>query len=266
MNPLSVSCVIPCFNGAPTLQRTARSALAQDHLGDCIVVDDASTDDSAAVAADLQKGDSRVRVIRLACNLGQASARNIGAALTTSELLVFLDSDDEYLPGFFARAVGLFGKHPECAAIKTGIEVVNLPADLPLADDDPRYNAAVFSSGSNLVVRRSVFWAVGGFPVGSAFRRALGGEDIALNNALQANFGMSFVRRKCLRVHNRPGSHLEQYLRRTRAENGEVVFVQDLPEEQDGSWLAAQQAHQARAAADREQLARLTTRSRARGG
>lgn len=253
----SVSCVVPCHNAAGTLRRAVRSVLAQDHVRDCVLVDDASGDDTRAVANRLAAEDARVRVIGLARNLGQAAARNVGAALAGGDLLVFLDADDEYLPGFFAAAVRRFAADPAVAAIKVGVEIVGMPAHLSLPDDDPRYAAVVNSSASNMMLWKFVFFAAGGFPLGPAFGGELGGEDIALVNAVWANYGMYYLGQRFLRVHDRPGSHLARYLARTRVENGRIVFTADPREVRDGAWQAAVARHRSCAAAARQRIARL---------
>ncbi|MFI5940010.1 CDP-glycerol glycerophosphotransferase family protein [Streptomyces uncialis] len=64
-----------------------------------IVVDDASPDASAAIAAEYAARDPRVRLIRLDRHTGAGAARNAGAARARGEYLFFLDGDDLLLPG-----------------------------------------------------------------------------------------------------------------------------------------------------------------------
>ena len=71
--PVTVSIITPCYNGAPFLHATLQSALAQTHAPlEVIVVDDGSTDESAAIA---EAFGTPVRVIRQA-NQGESVARN----------------------------------------------------------------------------------------------------------------------------------------------------------------------------------------------
>src|SRR5689334_313192 len=100
----TIGAVIPAFNGARHLDETIRSVLAQTvPVTELVVVDDGSTDDSAAVAAVFPN----VRVIRQA-NAGQAAAFNRGVADLTSEFVAFLDQDDLWTPDRLARQLPCF--------------------------------------------------------------------------------------------------------------------------------------------------------------
>jgi glycosyltransferase involved in cell wall biosynthesis len=84
-----VSAVIPAYNAGQFIHRSIESALAQTHhLVEVIVVDDGSTDDTAAVAAQYP-----VTVIRQT-NGGPAKARNTGVKAARGEWIAFLDHDD----------------------------------------------------------------------------------------------------------------------------------------------------------------------------
>lgn len=95
--------IVPCFNGAATLDDTIASARAQtaDDL-EILVVDDGSTDDSAAIADRHAAADARVRVIR-ETNRGVGAARNAGLALARGRYVSFLDADDLLEPAKLAR-------------------------------------------------------------------------------------------------------------------------------------------------------------------
>jgi glycosyltransferase involved in cell wall biosynthesis len=93
--PPSISVIIPVYNAAPYLAEALRSVLAQTRsANEIIVVDDGSTDDSAAVA---QGFVPQVKLIQQA-NLGAAAARNSGVRLAQGDLLAFLDADDLWFP------------------------------------------------------------------------------------------------------------------------------------------------------------------------
>ncbi len=92
----TVSVIIPTYNRAEVLPRAIKSVLAQtyDDL-ELIVVDDASTDDTAAVVE--QFDDNRVQYYCLDENSGANAARNKGVECSSGELISFLDSDDQLL-------------------------------------------------------------------------------------------------------------------------------------------------------------------------
>jgi len=100
MRPL-VSIIIPCFNAARWLETTIDSARRQEGAElDIIVIDDGSTDESAAIAERLS--GPQLRVLRQP-NGGAARARNRGLAAARGEFIQFLDADDVLLPGKLAR-------------------------------------------------------------------------------------------------------------------------------------------------------------------
>lgn len=91
--------VIAAHNAAATIQRAVRSAFEQAEATEIIVVDDASTDDTAAIAESLKDGTARLQIIRLETNAGPAAARNRALALSKAKFVTPLDADDYMLPG-----------------------------------------------------------------------------------------------------------------------------------------------------------------------
>jgi glycosyltransferase involved in cell wall biosynthesis len=92
-----VSVIVPCHDRADVIGRAVRSALTQT-VGDLevVVVDDASTDGTAAAVAAIE--DPRVRYVARPVRGGGSAARNTGIDVSTGRILAFLDSDDEWLP------------------------------------------------------------------------------------------------------------------------------------------------------------------------
>nr|MDT0656800.1 glycosyltransferase 87 family protein [Micromonospora sp. DSM 115978] len=112
MNPL-VSVIIPCYNRTQTIELCLRSVAAQTYPAiEVIVVDDASTDDSAAVAE-----TAGATVLRLPANRGPSAARNLGAEHARGEILFFLDADVALEQGGVAAAVAALRSAPELGAI-----------------------------------------------------------------------------------------------------------------------------------------------------
>lgn len=96
-----LSIIIPMFNREDFIARTLRSCLEQDFDDfEVVVVDDASSDRSIQVVS--RFADQRIRLERHAHNRGRCPARNTGMAVARGSWFVFLDSDDELLPGGLA--------------------------------------------------------------------------------------------------------------------------------------------------------------------
>lgn len=123
--PLLVSVVIPCHNSTKTIALCVQSALTQTYPRvEVIVVDDASTDDTAEIV-----GRHECRLIRLSENVGAGVARNHGIAASRGEVLFFLDSDVALAPDAVANAVDILTGDPGCGA------VWGVYGDRPLIDD-----------------------------------------------------------------------------------------------------------------------------------
>ncbi len=100
---IKYSVIIPVYNAEKTLERCVSSLLSENYP-DCeiILVNDGSTDHSAELCADYANADSRVRFFSKE-NGGVSTARNAGLDLAVGEYVLFVDSDDYVLPGFFDK-------------------------------------------------------------------------------------------------------------------------------------------------------------------
>ena len=101
--------VIAAHNAEGTVNRAVGSALAQDHVREVIVVDDASTDQTAAAARAGDDGSGRLKVLVETSNLGPAGARNRALACSQAAYFCVLDADDYMLPGRMARLIASGG-------------------------------------------------------------------------------------------------------------------------------------------------------------
>jgi GT2 family glycosyltransferase len=117
-----VSVVLPTWNRAYVLPRAVESVLAQGypHI-ELLVVDDGSTDDTAAVAA---RYGAKVRYLARP-NGGVAAARNTGLAAVRGEFVALLDSDDEWLPWKVEAQVAVFRKFPEVGMVWSDMTAVD---------------------------------------------------------------------------------------------------------------------------------------------
>ncbi|MDQ2094938.1 glycosyltransferase family 2 protein [Rhodalgimonas zhirmunskyi] len=166
------SVVIPVYNAALTLPATIAALQAQTVTDwECILVEDASTDDSWQVADALVRTDRRLTLVRNP-GKGPSAARNHGAlTLARGEIIAFCDADDLWQPrklqgvslrildrgadAAFGR-IGFFRDTPE--DVRTRSTLPMRPVTVPmLLGENP------VCTLSNLSLRRSVFAALGGF-------------------------------------------------------------------------------------------------------
>src|ERR1043165_2130661 len=103
------SIIIATHSRSQLLPRAVESARAAGIDVEVIVIDDASTDETAAVCRTL-KGIKYLRVER---NQRVAGARNIGLVASKGEYLSFLDDDDTRLPGSLDLQVELLAQNPD---------------------------------------------------------------------------------------------------------------------------------------------------------
>ncbi len=109
-----VSIIIPTYNRSKLLRVALKSALAQTYPNiEIIVVDDGSTDDTAAVVAQYA---GRVTYLKQA-NQDVAAARNTGIRAASGEYLTFLDDDDLIMPTKIARQVQVLASRPEVGLV-----------------------------------------------------------------------------------------------------------------------------------------------------
>lgn len=165
----SVGVVIPAFNAERFISDAIASVLAQSHAHlECVVIDDGSTDDTAAVAEGF--GD-RVRVIRQP-NRGVSAARNRGVDETTAPFLAFLDADDCWLPRRLELGLAFLRDAAPLQAVVCGTQVVDesrRPLRILRQDAHPTpydlllCRATLVSASSNLLITRTCFEAAGRF-------------------------------------------------------------------------------------------------------
>jgi glycosyltransferase involved in cell wall biosynthesis len=100
-----VTAIVPAFNAAATLAETLQSVAAQTWRAfECLIVDDGSTDETAAIAEAFCQADRRFTLLRKE-NGGVASARNHGLGRARGEFVAPLDADDLWHPHFLAEMV-----------------------------------------------------------------------------------------------------------------------------------------------------------------
>ena len=164
-----VTAIIPAYNGASRyLDKAIQSVLAQTSRElELIVVDDASTDDTARVVLCYPQ----VRYVRRTTNGGQAAARNDGARRATGMFLAFLDQDDLWKPTFLEETVPNLQYHANAAVVHCDGYQVNEAGEILEYDRAMKHTRSitqmlrgghdVATSGS--LFRKAYFDAVGGY-------------------------------------------------------------------------------------------------------
>lgn len=225
-----VSVVVPVFNGEAYLRESLESILAQSYPAlEVIVVDDASSDASAQIAADLARADQRVTVRKQPSNVGQFANVNAGLSVARGEFVAVYHADDVYHPEIVAREVAFLQTRPEAAAVFTLAVLVDeaghefgridrLPPDIE-AEELLRYplvlNAilryeSLFLPTPSALVRRDVYTQLGDYSLAYGLR---GDLEMWLRIARHRPLGLI---RECLmryRVGNHNESRRYAYLR-----------------------------------------------------
>lgn len=107
LNP-AVSVVICAYNAEHYLSRSIESILNQTYKNiEVVVVDDASTDATAAIAEKWAVQDKRVSLVKQKVNGGLANTRMAGLENTKYELIIFIDADDVALPMMIEKQVSI---------------------------------------------------------------------------------------------------------------------------------------------------------------
>ncbi len=104
-----VDVVVPCYNYGRYLTQCVDSILSQTGVDvRVLIIDDASSDDSAQVGARLAARDARVRFVRHEVNKRNIATYNEGIEWARSELFLLLSADDYLVEGALARAASVF--------------------------------------------------------------------------------------------------------------------------------------------------------------
>jgi glycosyltransferase involved in cell wall biosynthesis len=208
----SISIVMPLYNKEKDVVRALHSVLMQTvHDFELLVVNDGSTDKGPEIVRAIE--DNRIRVLDQP-NSGVSAARNRGIEEAKSDLITFLDADDEWDKDFLETIMNLRNKFSMCEVFATSYwfsnpeghrrkaVIRNLPEGpwegtltgyfaVAAKSDPPLWTSAVG------VTKRAIT-SVGGFPIGIH-----SGEDLLTWAKLAANYDIAYANRPCA-VHWNP--------------------------------------------------------------
>jgi glycosyltransferase involved in cell wall biosynthesis len=103
VGPAPVTVIVCCYNAAETIRESLESLLTQSHPSiHLLVIDDGSTDESAAIVQEVAAGAPNLRLLRNDGNRGTAYTRMRGLQEATTEFVMFFDSDDRAEPQLVA--------------------------------------------------------------------------------------------------------------------------------------------------------------------
>ncbi|MFC1828175.1 glycosyltransferase family 2 protein [Thermodesulfobacteriota bacterium] len=202
----AVTVVMPLYNKGAEVGRAIESVLGQTISDfELIVVNDGSTDNSLEIVRSIN--DSRIKIIDQE-NAGVSVARNRGIKEAKSDLIAFLDADDEWRPSFLETIFHLKEKFPTCKVFATNYmyREVNGAKRLPIIRGlpshpwegvfDDYFNVASKSDPplwtSALAVTKEAVSSVGLFPVG-----VTSGEDLLTWAKLALKYKIAYTTKAC---------------------------------------------------------------------
>lgn len=175
MTPMSSSqpratVVVPVHNGGSTLAAQLEALTAQ--LGtiefEIVVVDNLSTDDTAAVASSYAERHPQVRVVSARDGASVAYARNAGLRESRADRVLFCDADDVVRPGWVAAMVEAL-EHDDIVGGRIDVTVINSPEVQSWTGHPPVDGLSMtmkyrpHATGANLGARTEVLRELGGF-------------------------------------------------------------------------------------------------------
>lgn len=203
------SVIIPLYNKEQYIARAIDSVLGQTiHDFELIIIDDGSTDRSAAVVK--QYADPRIRIIQQD-NSGVSAARNRGAQEARHEYIAFLDADDIWDYRFLETISSLITDYQSAGAFITSFSIVG-PDNKKHFPRIATFNntecgilhnfiktlvySRDFVFSSSLCLKKSVFKEIGGFPIDVAI-----GEDYDFLIRLGIQYPIAFSSKTCATVY-----------------------------------------------------------------
>lgn len=110
----TIDVIVPCYCYGRFLRECVESVLTQSAQNvRVLIIDDASPDNSAEVAADLAREDSRITFLQHIVNIGHIATYNEGIEWASSDYMLILSADDYLLPGALSRATSLMDAYPD---------------------------------------------------------------------------------------------------------------------------------------------------------
>lgn len=126
-----VSIIIPCYKQAQYLPDALDSVLAQTYPHwECVVVNDASPDDTVDIANAYALKDFRIKLLDLKANGGLANARNSGIKVSNGSFILPLDADDKIAPDYLEKSLQYFKDNKNLKVVYTDVQCMGIRHDI----------------------------------------------------------------------------------------------------------------------------------------
>lgn len=108
-----VSIIMPCFNGAKTIEASVASVQSQTYEDwELLIIDDGSADNSREIIEKFANADTRIKSLRTSGkNHGVHIARNLGLSKAQGRYISFLDCDDRWYPNSLELRINCLHRH-----------------------------------------------------------------------------------------------------------------------------------------------------------
>jgi len=164
-----VSVLMCVYNDEQFVSQAIESVLAQTYQDfEFVIVDDGSTDGTAAILAKYARTDRRIRILSQA-NTGTTAAANFGLAQCRGVYVARLDSDDISLPHRLEVEVNFLDRHPDIALVGGGTEVIDVQGravgvrNIRASSPKRALRHRCIYQQSDVMFRREVVLALGGY-------------------------------------------------------------------------------------------------------
>jgi glycosyltransferase involved in cell wall biosynthesis len=228
--------VVLSYNYCGYLGSCLESILGQQGEQDfeVIVVDDASTDGSQAVAQDYASQDERMRLLCHASNQGHSATVTAGLRLARGEFIARIDCDDRYRPCFAREALRIFVREPDVGLVYGDAALIDDSGATTLQRSDKIHRGRDYKGNEfdrllqhnficapTVMARRQVWLDALPIPEGLAFHDWY----FTLSAARQCDFYFTSQVLAEYRVH---AANLHKRIVRDRTEEPSIIRVLDL--------------------------------------
>lgn len=163
---MQLSIIVPVYNAEAYIEQAVNSVLCQDYDDfELILVNDGSKDRTYEILEKLRRQDERLVVLHNE-NRGVSYARNLGIDIASGNYIMFMDSDDEYAKGAFAKIANELNRHRETDILCYGYRQIVYKNGQAITEENHAYPEINFLSkeeiGKNILmlVKNEMFGAV----------------------------------------------------------------------------------------------------------